>query len=61
LKNSKAAIWNCPTTEPNGRDEQRSVEQTGEDENVLEGDALVVESAVRKIAQELFVGPSLRI
>jgi len=54
LKNSEVAIWNGSTTKSNGWDERRQIEQVGKYEGVFEGDALVVESAVRKIGQELF-------
>ena len=55
------AIRNRPGAKPNGRNKQRSVEQASKDESVFEGDPLVVESAVRKVAQELFVGCNLSI
>jgi len=54
LKNSEVAIRNGSTAKSNGWDEPRPIEQVGKYEGVFEGDALVVESAVRKIGQELF-------
>ena len=60
LERSRVTIRNRPAAKSNGRDEQRSVEQASEYESVFEGDALVVESTVWKVAQELFIGPNLK-
>ena len=61
LERGRVAIRNRPATKSNGRDEQRSVEQASEYESVFEGDALIVESAMGKVAQELFIRPDLKI
>ena len=57
--------WGCirnrPGTGSNGRDEQRLVEQASKHESIFKGDALAVESVMRKIAQELFVRSDLRV
>lgn len=61
LKNGEFAIRDGPTTKPNGRDEQRSVEQASKYESVFKSDPLIVESAVRKVTQEFFVRLDLEI
>ena len=43
-------------TDRDRRDKQRAVEQPGEDERVLERDALVVEAAVGEGGEEAFGG-----
>jgi hypothetical protein len=61
LKDGEATIRNRLAAEPDRWDEQCAIEQASEYESVFKGDALVVEPAMRKIAQELFVGSYLKI
>lgn len=61
LEDSKSAIRNCLVTKPNRWDEQRPVEQASKYESVFKRDALVVEPAMGKVAQELLVRLYLKI
>ena len=61
LEHGRIAIRNRLATKSNRRDEQRSTEEASKDEDIFESNALIVESAVRKVAQEFFVRSSLSL